>query len=284
MAKVLKLKNILSEKEIEEARADISAMRHKPSTLMSLLDLLKTEITNARQLGVSWDEIAEYVSKITETDISPGALSVSFTSLVREIKNAERGDSDLSYTQLQRRYRIALQLLNKLGKSEDDIEDIITREKRRRKNDPQSNEQPTVDKTITEERKTSKNNTDNEAEQVQVDEQQKNENQEDGAARKSPTDKKQQDDHRDPTKNSQASESPEQPSTKQSPPTKATTKNSQSGESPEQHSTKASSPTKNSAKKNKKDALQDESSDDYMIENYEVFLEDPKITDYLQEN
>lgn len=280
MAKVIKLKKILSEKDIEAARSGLAALQSTPSTLMSLLDQLKDDIRSARQAGVSWDDIAEFVAKLTDTDISSVAVSTSYLSLVREEKNEGRGDNDLSYTQLKYRYRVALQLLKKLGKSEEDIENIINRERRKRKKDQHSDEQTTENKSVVGEqstedeiiideqhtenktvigkKQTEKNDTDKSAEHVEINEQTNSEKQEDRSAQDQATDKTQQGSAQDVTKNSQSNNSAEKAQEDASSPTKTSTKttteNSQTGTATEQPPTKTTSTTKTKRKNAQSDS------------------------------
>ena len=118
MAKIIQLKKVPDEQNLKRMLSDLSDMRPRTSALMSLLDVLQAGIATARSKGVEWEDIAKYVSKETETEINPDTIAQSYAAMIREQKNSERAEGELTYTQLKYRYKIAINLLKKSGKTE----------------------------------------------------------------------------------------------------------------------------------------------------------------------
>ncbi len=126
--KTLKLAKILSDDEIEKAKTEISEMKSSPGTLLSLVQVLSDAIQTARENGAEWDKITKYMSELSGTEIKTNDVSDAYFSVIKK-----NGEGEISYSQLKTRYRIAVQLLKKDGHSEDEIDDVASRESERRR-------------------------------------------------------------------------------------------------------------------------------------------------------
>ncbi len=122
------LNKILSDSDIEKARSEISEMKSSPNTLLSLVELLSDAIETARENGAEWEKISKYLSEISETEIDTTKIAEAYFSVIK--KNDE---GEISYSQLKKRYRIAVQLLKRAGHSEEEIDGVISKESERRK-------------------------------------------------------------------------------------------------------------------------------------------------------
>lgn len=147
VSKKILFSNFPDEQLQQDMIDELSEMKpNRAPSLMTLLDVLKSGISKARKSGVGWEKIAVYITEKTGTEVSAEAVSQSYTTMVRERKNKDKSEDDLSYTQLKYRYNTALKILKRHGIHESEVDAYIAEERKKKQDRIRKKEEEEIPK------------------------------------------------------------------------------------------------------------------------------------------
>ena len=152
MAAVVKVEKNLNEDDVKKVNEDLKGIQKKPdSTLTWLVSQLEEGIEQARESGVSWDDIAKKISEHTGTEIKSKSLRHAYTSYKRKQNNKDREPNDLTYFQLKQRYNATLKVLKNHNIPEVEIDKVL--EESRKSHDSAKKNKNVDSKTVKKDKK-----------------------------------------------------------------------------------------------------------------------------------